>query len=235
MIEQEMTLSSIGMYAGMPKTKKLMKQLASFMLVENGKPLGPRLTTVREYGRWMQEYFDEYTCNQELYMRAVRDGQAVLTYHPGTRIGSYFDSTPLEKSELKCWYIWQSSVVTTQLVKMHFAEFRDCAPTKTEDGKSIPMLRVYTVPQIEFYIRNTMNKDFVFTDDMLHTPKQIALKGNDSKMLIMPKQEKRKSLLEKASKKHSEVGEIKIIDEEPRKLTLQQIEQELGYKIQLIQ
>ena len=247
------------------------KLLTSFVLVDKGKIISPRLTTIREYGRWMQEYFDEYTCNKELYMMTNKEGGQVLTYHPGTRIGKFFDSNTVERSDLKCWYVHGNSSIMTQLSSWHIAETRDCVPTKLDNKENINILRLYTLSQIEFYIRNTMDKNFALTDDMVHTPKSITVKPEDYTTLIIPKQTKRKSLLQtmkekqvqievKEESKPTEEKSTKSIsnnektethnnrkrkknrkknkhhqnNQEPRKLTLQEIEEQLGYKIQLI-
>ena len=240
-------------------------KLSTFVLVENGKIISPLLTTIREYGRWMQCVFDEYTSNYELYCKKITDGKSVLTYHPGSRIGHYFDVNTFTDSKYTSWYIYQSNTVMTQLVNFRMAEMRDCVAVQVDKDTRINMLRVYSIPQIELYIKDNIDKHFNI-NEFFHPPKQIVLQRVDMSLLQMPKQTPRKSLLdrvkekqpqmpivieeeqkqpeivEEASKKKShkkkekDTEKVKSVIKKgrPKKLTLSQIEQELGYKIQLI-
>ena len=50
----------------------MKSQLRTFQLVKNDKVISPILTTIREYGRWFEATFDEYTTASELYMKSKK-------------------------------------------------------------------------------------------------------------------------------------------------------------------
>ena len=80
-----------------------MDKIQTFVLVHDNEVISPALVTIREYGRWFEETFDEYTSQMELYMKSVKKGgESVLEWHPGTRIGKYFDTVKLNGQQYKC-------------------------------------------------------------------------------------------------------------------------------------
>jgi hypothetical protein len=172
---------------------KIPKQLSTFILVEGDRVISPVLTTIREYGRWMEQNYDEYTCNAELYCRALKEGKQVLEYHPGTRIGAFFDKNSFQKSEFQSWLFNSDSQMTTKLVKMKLAEYRDTIPFSVNDTEHRQMLRVYTVQQIELYIKTSIDKTFVIDGKYL-TPKQVKIRPSDYEKMVRPTIEKRQSL-----------------------------------------
>ena len=169
--------------------------LTTFQLVNKDTVISPRLTTIREYGNWFEETFDKYTAQQELYMKAKKqNGESVLEWHPGTNIGKWFDKNSTNSETLKSWYIMQDSPVMERLVKLKLAEQKDAIPIAVNDVLNRRMLRVYTVEQVELYIRNTIDKKFEISQ-FLGIPKQIVVKDNNLGDLIMPKLDiKRKKL-----------------------------------------
>ena len=161
-------------------------KLDSFVLVEGGTVISPALTTTRAYGNWLPEVFDEYTVAQELYLKSKVGDTSTLESHPGTRIGNYFDVNVFNKHNLKCWYINSKSAIMKRLIKYRLAELGDCSKKNGEQ-----MLRVYTVDQIELYIRTKLDRSFTI-GDMITEPKQIVITREDD--VIRPAYEKRKGL-----------------------------------------
>ena len=96
-------------------------QLRTFQLVNNDKVISPIITTIREYGRWFEATFDEYTVASELYMKSKKGKETVLESHPGTRIGKFFDSKKLSDPGLHSWFILQDSPMMERLVKYQLA------------------------------------------------------------------------------------------------------------------
>lgn len=162
-----------------------MKKVADcFVLVKEDKVISPVLVTVRSYGNWFQETFDEYTSHYELYLKAKKeDGTSVLEYHPGTKIGKWFDSKNgvISEPELKSWYIPRDSFMMDRLVNLKMAEYKDATPGP---DKNTGLLRVYTKPQLELYLRTiTLNKNFELPTD---TPKQVRVKPSEFDGIIKP-------------------------------------------------
>ena len=149
--------------------------LTTFQLVYKDKVISPTLTTIREYGSWFEDTFDKYTAQLELYMKSKKkDGESVLEWHPGTRIGDWFDKTEVKSNNFKSWYIYQDSDVMQRLVKLKLAEQKDAIPISVNDVKGRKLLRVYTIDQIELYIRSTINKSFDI-HEFISTPKQVVV------------------------------------------------------------
>jgi len=162
--------------------------LSTFQLVNNDKIISPVLTTIREYGNWFESTFDKYTAQQELYMKSKKKtGESVLEWHPGTRIGHWFDNSLIDSPDYKSWFILQESSMMDRLVKLKLAEQKDAIPISVNDIKNRKMIRVYTVQQIELYLKNIIDRNFKIAD-YIFTPKQIKVKDTDMDRLIMPKQ-----------------------------------------------
>ena len=169
--------------------------LTTFQLVNNDRIISPALTTIREYGTWFEDTFDKYTAQMELYMKSKKKtGESVLEWHPGTRIGYWFDSTPIFDEKYKCWFIMQDSPMMARLVKLNLAEQKDAIPISVNDKAGRRMLRTYTVDQLQLYIRTTMDKSFNISEH-LGIAKQIKVRDCDMDKIIMPKVDlKRKTL-----------------------------------------
>lgn len=160
--------------------------LNTFVLVNKDRVISPVLTTTREYGDWLEKVFDSAICNPELYMKSVKkDGERTLEKHPGTRIGNFFDKTPVRSNDLKSWFILQESAVMERLVKLKLAELKDAIPISVNDEQGRKMLRLYTANQIELYIRTKIDPDF-HINDYLTTCKQVKISDEDLKQIIKP-------------------------------------------------
>ena len=171
-----------------------MNEIRTFVLVHDNKVMSPELITIREYGTWFEKTFDEYTAQMELYMKSVKaGGETVLEWHPGTRIGKWFDSNKVSSENLKCWFILQESTMMDKLKKAGMAEYRDAIPISVNDEEGRRMLRVYTAQQIEFYIRSQVYHNNSFRLD-ISVPVQIKIRDSDFDKLIMPKVEHKKRL-----------------------------------------
>lgn len=161
----------------------MSKRLNTFQLVCEDRVISPILTTIRSYGEWFEKTFDEYTANTELYMKSIKKGgERVLESHPGTRIGKFFDDNQLSKSTLISWYILKGSPAIDKLKKIGMIEYRDVIPMK-HDGEQA--LRVYTVEQIEFYIRSTIDRNFKIAEFVADS-KQVKVHQKDLDNIIKP-------------------------------------------------
>ena len=164
-----------------------MKKVADcFVLVSNEKVISPPLITIRSYGEWFQQVFDEYTCHDELYLKAKKDDDtSVLEYHPGTKIGKWFDSKKdvISDPELKSWYIWKDSFMMDRLVNLSMAEYKDATNVPSVNER-VQVLRVYTKPQLELYLKTlTLDKNYELPVD---TPKQVRVKASEMIKIIKP-------------------------------------------------
>ena len=194
-------------------------KLSTFIFVQGDRAISPPLVTVREYGRWLETVYDEYTCNYELYLKATVDGQKVLEFHPGTRIGQYFDKTEFNSKKYDSWYIYQDSQMMNRLNKMKLAEYKDIAPILSGDKKGLRLLRLYSTDQIELYIRTKIDRNFYIRDKFLQ-PKKIVLRKCDMKYIIMPESKStRRSLLDNSV---------------PVQMTIADIEKKLGHKVSIV-
>lgn len=160
----------------------MAEKIRTFVLVYENKIISPPLVTIREYANWMEKYFDEYTCHLTLYINANKGGGTAAEWHPGTRIGQFFDHNRFSSSELCSWFIPNNMKAMEQLEQHNFAVKRD--------GK---MLRLYTIKQVELYLKNTVDDTFTFGNNIV-PPKQIVLSKEDYSSLIQPKQQVRKRL-----------------------------------------
>ena len=168
--------------------------LDTFQLVHNDKVISPIMTTTRKYGDWFEDTFDNYTAQMELYMKSrKKSGESLLERHPGTRIGAWFDSTKVNSNEYKSWFIMQDSPMFDRLVKLRLAEQQDAVPISVKDKQHRNMIRVYTVKQIELYIRTVLDKNFSLSQ-YVGTPKQIKVRDVDLDKLIMPIEHKQNRL-----------------------------------------
>lgn len=194
--------------------------LRTIVFVNGGRVISPPLVTVREYARWLEIVYDEYTCNYELYIRANVGGTKVLEFHPGTRIGQYFDTTEFYNNKYVSWYVYQDSAVMNKLNKLKLAEYRDIAPILSGDKKGKRLLRLYSIDQIMLYIRTKIDRDFNI-NTFIGDPKKITLRNSDMGKIIIPKvQSNRRSLLQ---------SEPELI-----RMTVSDIEEKLGYRVSII-
>lgn len=167
--------------------------LNTFQLVEKDRVVSPILTTTREYGNWLETVFDQSICDMELYMRSKKaGGDVVLEKHPGTRIGAYFDKITPTKTEYKSWFILENSKAIDRIVKLQLAEKKDVIPISVNDVEGRRMLRLYTVQQVELYIRTKIDRNFSIKD-YISTPKQV--KVEDMNLIICPEIRQKKKKL----------------------------------------
>lgn len=147
--------------------------LKTFVLTHKGKVISPPLVTIRCYGEWMKEVFDEYTVKLELYMKTRDPGLngRALEWHPGSRIGAWYDHNTFTNKDLECWYFDKECYASQRLIKLGLADRKDMVSSKTG-------FRVYTVKQVELYIRSNIDKSFDISK-YVEEPIQVAIKGMD--------------------------------------------------------
>lgn len=173
----------------------MAQSISTFVLVYKNNIISPILTTTREYGRWLEEYYDNSIANIELYLKSKKqDGTTVLESHPGTRIGNWFDKQRFNSTDYESWFILQDSTMMDRLVKYKLAEKRDAIPISVNDGKHRKMIRAYTIKQIELYIQSNIDSSFSIADKTLK-PKQVVIQDSDFDKLIMPEIKNRRKAL----------------------------------------
>lgn len=141
----------------------MANELRTFVLAKGGNTVSPLLVTVRDYAAWMEGYYDPFTCQLHLYLINKNN---VAEWHPGTQIGKYFSSLVTNNPELKSWYIHKDSEAMEKLIRHNLATIKDCRGSK---------LRVFTVSQIEQYIKANIDPVFKLSN-MLMNPQQISIK-----------------------------------------------------------
>lgn len=148
--------------------------LSTFVIVNKGKQITNDLVTVRQYANWFRSYFDEYTVKEELYIKTNAINKSTYQYHPGTKIGHWFDHKKNLMPPFVSIYINQDSACFKRLEKLGLAEKGDVANKEVNRQKGW-WLRVYTVHQIELYIKSNIDKQFKISS-VVDIPTQIKVK-----------------------------------------------------------
>lgn len=200
---------------------KKSNKLATFIFTEKDVAISPYLTTIPEYGRWLMTQFDDYTCTHELRIPRKCKGtmDIVMEYHPGTRIGQFFDNKEFKNPRLYSWTINQDSAMMQKLINMGLANLKDA--NNQIGGDSNRILRLYTIEQIEFYIKTKLDKNFIIGDKIIE-PKKIALRRCDMKNITIP------------SVTHQPKALFNTNDSEVVEMTVKEIEKKLGHKVSII-
>lgn len=173
----------------------MQNPLGTFVFVYKEEVISSMLTTTREYGRWLEELFDSSICQMELYLKSKKkDGESVLEMHPGTKIGDWFGKQNLSAGNLQSWYLYQDSTMMDKIRKMKLAEYRDAIPISVNDKQGRRMLRVYTVEQIELYIKSNIDRKFSI-EGLYAQPKQIKIRESDFNKMIVPQIKKQRNRL----------------------------------------
>ena len=163
--------------------------LRTFVLVHDNKVISPMLVTVREYANWLENTFDSSISQMELYLYSKKGTEAVKEWHPGTKIGRFFDMQHFGKPELNNWYLTSESKGVAQLVKHNFAIIKDCRKVAGANR-----LRLYTVAQIDVYVKTSIDRTFDIGCHLLD-PIKIVLSEEDMSTILKPaKRETKKKL-----------------------------------------
>lgn len=195
-------------------------KLQTVQLVCQGKPCSEWLVTTREYGRFMMGYFDESICSYLLFKQESKDGEPLRVYHPGSKLGTYFDTNKFSRQELMSVFVKPASRVFSKLIEYNLANYKDFNTIKVSNYEPQKLLRLYTVDQIELYIKQNIDYNFNVSSVVLN-PKQIKIKPSDLMQIIMP------SVSNKSNKLFNPVGDRVA-------LTLDEVENRLGYRVAII-
>ena len=169
-------------------------KIKSFQLVYKDNVISPVLVTTRCYGEWFSRHFDEYTAKEELWITSkTAEGDKGREWHPGTKIGRWFDKNCVNNPIFKCWYIPQNSKVMARLKKLQLAEFTDIIKYRSDTKEFSRMLRVYTVEQLVLYIKSNYNYNMDL--DLVEQPIHIKVTDKDLEQIVMPKINKAKKSL----------------------------------------
>ena len=115
-------------------------------------------------------------------MKSKTAGGTVLESHPGSKIGKWFDTRTFENTDYMSWFVAQDSLIMEKMRKLNMAELRDCVEVAKKR-----MLRLYTLAQLDLYIRSNIDKKFTFVENEIYLqPKQIKLRDVDFDKLLKP-------------------------------------------------
>lgn len=140
-----------------------MNRLKAFRVRYCGRELTPVLVTARSFGEWCQEVFSEQVCRKYLYVASKKKGSE---YHPGTRIGNYFDNNEFNDSVYNSLYLPKSCEVFKYLIGNKLAEYGDvCRYRKEEKFKDC--IRCFTVPQIRLFVQEMIKDTGLDSEDLI--------------------------------------------------------------------
>lgn len=160
-------------------------KLRTFVLVNKNEVVSPPLVTIREYSNWMEDNFDSSICQMELYLKTITaNGSRVLERHPGTKIGNWFKRVSVTNPKLVSWIIPPKSEVVDRLVKQGMVERVDA---RLE-------LRVYTLEQLEFYLRSNVDSSINMATESL-MPIQIRVSDSELEEIQKPELKTRQKKL----------------------------------------
>lgn len=202
-----------------------MKGLRRFQVIRNGKPLTGELVTTREFGRWFQEVYSPKVCFQFLYLNNKNIG---AQYHPGTKIGTYFDNHDFSTQKLISTYIPTDSEVYKYLMKTKLITPADTISIREKNSK-VSYIRCYTVDQIKLYlkevaksIRETPLDPYSYLGKLF----KINVIHYDCNKYLFRIPAINKNALFNTDSSDSDVVR--------KKMSVAEIEKELGYKISII-
>ena len=119
-----------------------------------------------------------------LYVNSSKQG---AEYHPGTKIGIFFDTNTFNRKDLHSVYIPVGSETYKQLVSTNLAEKRDISTISNKCGKT-KCIRCFTLEQIQLFIDTFLPSEHpvLRLDIMKHlgTNKRIKVFGDDYKKFI---------------------------------------------------
>lgn len=160
-------------------------KLRTFVLVNKNEVVSPPLVTIRDYADWMEHNFDSNICQMELYIRKMTKlGSWVLESHPGTKIGNYFKKLSAHDPKLVSWFIPPKSEVLDRIVKKDMAEYTDARLG----------LRVYTIDQINLYVKTNIDFSINMTTESL-MPLQIKVSDSELQEIKKPEMKNRQKKL----------------------------------------
>lgn len=168
-----------------------MAKLLTFQLVFEDGTESPVLTSTRGYGEWFEQLFPPEVSRNELY-RAGWDrlGNSVWEWHPGSKIGQWFDKKEFASLELHSWYVYQDSLTMSRLQGYGIAEWRDAIPTSVSDKEGRCLLRCYSLEQLKLYIKTKFDPALNL-DTYCDLPILIPVAGKERTRIITPRVEPR--------------------------------------------
>lgn len=161
--------------------------LSTFVFIDNGKIISEPLTSIREYGKWLQDYYGKDIASLELFSRHLEDGESVLEYHPGSKIGKWFDKRQFHEPQFQSWFINKDTVAAKKLVDGKFIEWKDFIPISLSDEQGRKLCRLYSLAQIELYVRSNIDRSFRFSDLNVRRAVQIKIPKQDLDNINMPR------------------------------------------------
>lgn len=159
-------------------------KLKTFEVYNKDGNITQKLTTARELGRFLQNVYTPEVITPLLYVNSSKQG---AEYHPGTRIGIFFDTNTFNRKDLHSVYIPVGSETYKQLVSTNLAEKRDISTISNKCGKT-KCIRCFTLEQIQLFIDTFLSSEHpVLRLDItkhLGTNKRIKVFGDDYRKFI---------------------------------------------------
>lgn len=171
-------------------------KLRTFEVYNKSGNITQKLTTARELGRFLQKIYVPEIITPLLYVNSSKQG---AEYHPGTKIGIFFDTNTFNRKDLHSVYIPVGSETYKQLVSTNLAEKRDISTISNKCGKT-KCIRCFTLEQVQLFIDTFLPSEHpVLGLDItkhLGTNKRIKVFGDDYKKFIYDYNTGKKSLFD---------------------------------------
>ena len=198
-------------------------KLKTFTISKGNKKVTDRLVTSSEFGRWMMAYFSPNVYQELLFV----NGKEGPTYHPGTKIGIWFDkqrNSLIPKNHYSI-YIPTDTETYARLKEKGIVQPKD-TPTNCKIAGNKKVVRCFTLEQIQLFLDSFVNfneepNHIIRVKEHLSKNINISTTYDDYKHYICLYQQKKVNLIEQKP----------IIK---KQMTIEQVEKELGYSIAIV-
>ena len=198
-------------------------KLKTFTISKGNRKVTDRLVTSSEFGRWMMAYFSPNVYQQLLFV----NGKEGPTYHPGTKIGIWFDKqgNSFIKRTHYSIYIPTDTETYARLKEKGIVQPKDTS-TNCKVAGNKKVVRCFTLEQIQLFLDSFVNfneepNHIIRVKEHLSKNINISTTYDDYKHYICLYQPKKVNLIEQKS----------ICK---KQMTIEQIEKELGYSIAIV-
>ena len=198
-------------------------KLKTFTISKGDKKVTDRLVTSSEFGRWMMAYFSPNVYQELLFV----NGKEGPTYHPGTKIGIWFDkqrNSLIPKNHYSI-YIPTDTETYARLKEKGIVQPKDTS-TNCKVAGNKKVVRCFTLEQIQLFLDSFVNfneepNHIIRVKEHLSKNINISTTYDDYKHYICLYQQKKVNLIEQKP----------IIK---KQMTIEQVEKELGYSIAIV-
>ena len=198
-------------------------KLKTFTISKGNKKVTDRLVTSSEFGRWMMAYFSPNVYQELLFV----NGKEGPTYHPGTKLGIWFDKQGNRFISEKHYsiYIPTDTETYARLKEKGIVQPKDTS-TNCKVAGNKKVVRCFTLEQIQLFLDSFVNfneepNHIIRVKEHLSKNINISTTYDDYKHYICLYQPKKVNLIEQKP----------IIK---KQMTIEQVEKELGYSIAIV-